>query len=677
MRETAISSMWPEFWNRLWERVHGRVSKLKMVTLGVLFLCVIPLFFLMQGQSFDLSLYRIFMPQGQTGLLTHAVLVLLGGGVALFSSTLAFLRYRVRRAPLLAVIGLALFWSGLVDLAQVLVFDKWMYVAWRVGEQTPLGWTLSRFFSASILVVAAGIVLHRIRRSSEEVLSPTMLIWIFLAFGAASVLTVLWLVFGPLPDALSQTSIIKRPWDIPALIVLLIGTLAIFPRLHRRYQSTFSYALWLCMVPLIAAQCYVIFYSTTLFDGGYLVAYGLILLSFIVLSGGLGADYMRVSQHEQRLMEELRVREARIRAVLENASEAIIMVDRDFRICMWNSPAEEMFGWSDEEALGRDFIELVFGVVSSEPRSGNVKEMLEQDMREQFTQTREVTAERRGGESFVAEYTIAQRSVAAESGDGDDRNVTFFIRDKTEQYQLRLRMIQMDRLITVGTLAAGVGHELSNPLTYVLANLEMARGNLEQSVCSEDPELVELAQSLDTIELGLGRILGIVQDLKLLSSFQETKRHPVSLQEAAQVATKMTRHLSSSNATLVEEYEPVPPIMADEARLTQVFINLLTNAVQALPQREASENRIVLRIFCESSRVIAEVEDNGLGMTPEIRERIFEQFFTTKDVGKGTGLGLALCNQIVESFEGRIEVDSTPGMGSTFRLVFPIHEDIA
>src|SRR5690554_1258994 len=240
---------------------------------------------------------------------------------------------------------------------------------------------------------------------------------------------------------------------------------------------------------------------------------------------------------------------------------------------------------------------------------------------------------------------------------------------------MRLRMIQMDRLITVGTMAAGVGHELSNPLTYVLANLEMVRDNLEQCALDDVPELQDLSESLNSMQLGLERICGIVQDLKLLSSFQETKRHPVSLQDSAQIAAKMTRHLSSINAVLVEEYDQVPQILADEARLTQVFINLLTNAIQSLPAREIDENRIVLRIFQRADQVIAEVEDNGQGMTPEIRERIFEQFFTTKEVGKGTGLGLALCNQIVESFDGRIEVDSTEGVGSTFRLVFPVYKE--
>ncbi len=676
MKEIATPFMWPEFPHRLWERVRTSMSKRKAAVWVVVVLCFLPLFFLMQGKQFDLALYRTFLPHDETGPLTHAVLVLFGSGVALFSSTLAFLRYRVRRAPLLAVIGLVLFWSGMVDLVQVLIFEEWTYVAWRVGEQTPLGWTLSRFFTASILVGAAAVVLDRTRRTSEDVLSASVLIGIFIALGAASLLTVVWLVFGPMPDSLAPTSIIKRPWDIPTLIVLLFGTLTVFPRLHRRYQSTFSYALWLCMIPLIAAQGYLLFYSVTLFDDGYLVAYGLILLSFVVLSGGLGADYMHVAQHEQRLLMELRVREARIRAVLENASEAIIMVSHDFRVCMWNPPAEEMFGWSEKDALGKHFIELVFGVPSNEPKFTHLKDLLDQDVCVGFDHPREISAKRRNGESFVVEYAIARQRSADEVG-SDDVNVTFFIRDRTEAHQMRLRMIQMDRLITVGTLAAGVGHELSNPLTYVLANLEMARDSLEQCSCRGDSEILELAAGLDTMELGLTRILGIVQDLKLLSSFQETERHPVSLQAAAEVAMKMTRHLSVNNALLVEEYEPAPNILADEARLTQVFINLLTNAMQALPQRDLEENRIIVRIFPKQDLVIAEVEDNGLGMSSEILARIFDQFFTTKAVGKGTGLGLALCNQIVESFDGRIEVDSTPGVGTTFRLVFPVHHEDA
>jgi CheY-like chemotaxis protein len=124
----------------------------------------------------------------------------------------------------------------------------------------------------------------------------------------------------------------------------------------------------------------------------------------------------------------------------------------------------------------------------------------------------------------------------------------------------------------------------------------------------------------------------------------------------------------SHRAELVLDVAPVPPVIGDEARLGQVLTNLLVNAIQALPEERHHDNRIVVRVAEKGTHVLFEVGDNGVGITPEVRAHIFDPFFTTKRVGQGTGLGLSICHSIVTHLGGRIEVESRPGVGTTFRV---------
>ncbi|MBA2661958.1 MAG: PAS domain S-box protein [Bradymonadaceae bacterium] len=642
-------------------------------------LCSLPLLLIEHGLHFELPVFRalfaepyesstaLAMTRGINapidGLLTHIVLVLLASVVALFSASLALVNYHVKRTPLAAVIGLALFWSGSTDVVQVLFTDGWLMQLSDGADLINLTWTLSRLFTAGILISAASIVYYRLEKGYTTLPARTIVLT-FLGFGAAALLiAVLATGFDPV-RLIYPLAAVKRPWDLPALALFVVGAALLFPRLHRSYQSHFSLALWLSMIPLIAAQICLIFASLMRFDDAFVVAYGLNLIGFLVLSGGLVADYVHSARQEATLGEEVRSREARLRAVIENATDAIISIGLDRRIQLWNPLAMRMFGWSQDEALGTDLVDRIFRFADRPTLRTNWRTIIEHAEQDTDGPFRELTLIRRDGSSFCAEYSVAGSTVE------DADTTTLFIRDITEQRQLKLRMIQMDRLITTGTLAAGVGHEINNPLTYVMAHAEIALSSLHT-----DPEQVE--QSLAAIAQGAERINIIVKNLRVLSSFQESERRPVSLEAALQVAVNMTRHRVEPRARFVEDRRPTPPILADEARLTQVFINLLINAAQALPERPKEENRIDLRTYTKGDQVIAEVEDNGVGISAEIAERIFDQFFTTKPAGEGSGLGLALCRQIVESFGGTITVNSKLGVGTTFRVSLPAATDYA
>jgi signal transduction histidine kinase/CheY-like chemotaxis protein len=237
----------------------------------------------------------------------------------------------------------------------------------------------------------------------------------------------------------------------------------------------------------------------------------------------------------------------------------------------------------------------------------------------------------------------------------------------------RGRLILADRMASVGTLAAGVAHEINNPLTWVMGNLEYLAAELPELVAKLGAERrAELEEVLGQTREGADRVRKIVRDLKLFSRADEGERGPVDIHKVLDLAVNMTRAELRHRARLVRDYGTVPPVLASESRLGQVFVNLLVNAAQAIVEGKAEDNEVRLTTRCDGAGgVVVEVRDSGAGIPAAIRERIFDPFFTTKAVGVGTGLGLAICHGIVADLGGRIEVESSPA-GSCFRVVLPV-----
>jgi ligand-binding sensor domain-containing protein/nitrogen-specific signal transduction histidine kinase/CheY-like chemotaxis protein len=241
------------------------------------------------------------------------------------------------------------------------------------------------------------------------------------------------------------------------------------------------------------------------------------------------------------------------------------------------------------------------------------------------------------------------------------------------------QLVQAGKMAAVGTLAAGVGHEINNPLSYIVSNLEHACQEMEELTRWEDvsarlgDRLRETRQVLREALMGADRVRRIVKDLKTFSRQDEEVRGPVDLRGVMDSAAKIAAGELKPRAQLFREYAAdVPPVEGNEARLAQVFLNLIINAAQALPEGrpEQHEVRLVLKRG-EEGEVVAEVRDTGCGIPPEVLGRIFDPFFTTKPVGEGTGLGLALCQAFVRSMGGRIEVESQVGKGTVVRVRLP------
>ena len=250
------------------------------------------------------------------------------------------------------------------------------------------------------------------------------------------------------------------------------------------------------------------------------------------------------------------------------------------------------------------------------------------------------------------------------------------IRDLTDRRNLETQLRLSDRLASIGTLAAGVAHEVNNPLAYVCSNLSFMEKLIAQPTVPAE-ELPELREVLAETQEGIRRVRTIVQDLKTFARSDDNQFGPVDVHQAIDGALRLVRKELQYRAELERALEPVPAVHGNEGRLGQVLVNLLVNALQAFTSNEPARNRV--RICCRKQgpgHVVVEVEDNGPGMSPELRERIFNPFFTTKPVGVGTGLGLSICQSIVQSMGGEILVESQLGRGSVFRLVLPVSAQV-
>jgi signal transduction histidine kinase/ActR/RegA family two-component response regulator len=232
------------------------------------------------------------------------------------------------------------------------------------------------------------------------------------------------------------------------------------------------------------------------------------------------------------------------------------------------------------------------------------------------------------------------------------------------QDQLRLA----DRLASLGTLTAGIAHEINNPLAYVMSNLDYVQGELRTGAGLDAEARAALSEAAE----GAERIRTIVRGLRTFSRHDDEARRAVDPREVLDVAVEMAKNEVRHRARLLRTYGPVPRVLASEHRLGQVFLNLLVNAAQAIPEGEADrhEVRLVTRTGSQGEALI-EVHDTGGGIPADVLPHIFDPFFTTKRVGEGMGLGLSICHGIVQALGGTITVEARPSGGTLFRVSLP------
>ena len=394
-----------------------------------------------------------------------------------------------------------------------------------------------------------------------------------------------------------------------------------------------------------------------------------------------GGDASRARASHEEVTSALRRSEASFHMLIERSPDAIA-VYRDGRLIYVNAQSLELLGYdAPAELLGRAVLDLV--TPADRPVvAARIEAMIRTG---RPAPPRELRFLRKDGSVCFVEST----SLVVEF-DGAPAVLTI-VRDLSERKALEGKVMQMDRMLAVGTLAAGMAHEMNNPLQCVSGNLDFLAQELAELVgaaheIGSPPSLdevparaAELGRRLRDMEPVLGemregaaRIRTIVRDLRSFARVKDDPRDAIDLAGVVDAAIGFAWNELRHRARLVKRYEPLPPIVTSGARLGQVVLNLLVNAAQAIAVGSAAANEIRVRIFADGGRACVEIEDTGVGIPEEILPRIFDPFFTTKPVGHGSGLGLTVCSNLLRDMDGDIVVRSRVGHGSTFRISVPL-----
>ena len=368
------------------------------------------------------------------------------------------------------------------------------------------------------------------------------------------------------------------------------------------------------------------------------------------------------------LQEQIRDSEEKYRSLFENDPNPIFIVDSDScSILDTNQRACDCYGYTKEELLGMSFLaigderddEIALGLRDLAPHRSIF-----------FPKRRHY---RKGHVPFYANVNVCRTEYS-------DRDVLIATTtDITESVEKETQLIQASKMTTLGIMAAGMAHEINQPLNVIQVCADFILKVLNKGDTLEKRDLVSLGKDIsDNVQ----RAAGIIKHMRDFSRQSDAVKTKVCINRPIRdVFNVLGQQLRVHQIRVELELDAhIPYIMAEHNRLEQVFINLVTNAIDAMDEKgklrgtDPWERVLTIRSYVEHGRVTAVVSDTGTGIPEEMRHKIFEPFFTTKEVGKGTGLGISISYGIVKDYDGTIDVDSTPGEGTTFTLTFPACE---
>jgi PAS domain S-box-containing protein len=372
--------------------------------------------------------------------------------------------------------------------------------------------------------------------------------------------------------------------------------------------------------------------------------------------GGLVGTILDVTE-QKRAERALRDSETKFRAAFHSAGLGILLVAADGAILEHNRAVREMLGFSEEELQRLDAKALLHPEDVEDTRA-RFEELVagRLDL---------VGGERRYRRRDGGYVQVFLRGSAVRDARGEFLYAVAILEDATQAKAMEAKLAFADRMASMGTLAAGVAHEINNPLAFIVANVAY----LLEELSRFEPRPTALLTALEETREGAARVREIVRDLMTFSRPHDRPDDTVDIRHVVRSSMMIAHNEIRHRARLVVELSEVPPVVGNAHRLGQVFLNILINAAHSIVEGRADQNRI--RVACTSSedgRVVVEIQDTGRGIPEELLPRIFEPFFTTKPVGEGTGLGLSICHGIVTGLGGEIRVESRVGQGTTFRI---------
>lgn len=379
-----------------------------------------------------------------------------------------------------------------------------------------------------------------------------------------------------------------------------------------------------------------------------------------------GRDVTR-RRAEQRSLAE---REARLRALFDALGDGVIVRDESGRLLDCNAAAFELWGLSRNQLVGADPIPDGWSVTTEDGRPCPVAEQPTSVALRTGHPVENATLCVRAPNGHRTWLVVNARPIDL-PGEVAPRAAVAVFRDVTLERRAReiaLRVSQQERLLTTGTLAAGVGHEINNPLSYIIGNLELLLEEMNHLTPTALSDSVTHCRTL-LLEAreGAERVRRIVRGLRALAQ----EGHPAAPTDVRHVVAQSlatVAHVLRPRARVDQTAIDVPAVLGDEPGLTQVLVNLLMNAAQAFTADDPARNRIAVGARLEGARVIIEISDNGVGIPAEVLPRIYDPFFTTRPVGQGLGLGLSISHSIVSQLDGTLSCNTEVGRGTSFTV---------
>jgi C4-dicarboxylate-specific signal transduction histidine kinase len=382
----------------------------------------------------------------------------------------------------------------------------------------------------------------------------------------------------------------------------------------------------------------------------------------MIASRGSGCQALldpRAVELQRARLRELEERSAHLEAILECLPDSYARISADGIFIEFRRPKGRDFAVPVEDLRGRHFRDTL-------PEDAGAAWQVAIDEAKASSRTTVfefILPTKKGRLNREARFTSC--------GNGE---VIAVIRSTTQEKSTQAQLVLADRLASLGTLAAGVAHEINNPLMYLLANLEWIVESLPGIL--SDPAGAAAAAILTSLEeartAGL-RVGAIAHDLSVFARDSGDVIGSVDVHAVIDSALKMTQHTLVKGARVVLDLRPVPNVRGTEGRLVQVLLNLLVNANHAMQASRGDDDHVTLATFLDADgRVVITVRDTGAGIAAGMIDRVFDPFFTTKDVGVGTGLGLSISHGIITSFGGELRVESEVGRGTVFSVVLPV-----
>jgi two-component system NtrC family sensor kinase len=351
-------------------------------------------------------------------------------------------------------------------------------------------------------------------------------------------------------------------------------------------------------------------------------------------------------------------------AVLDALPVSLYVVDRDFKIAVWNRHREVgVQGIPRDSVIGRD----VFEVLARYPQ-GRLREEFERAFRTgRIERIEQQTVDEKGDTQHWVVSKVPMRDVES----GQVTHVITVGEDVTTRVEAIQAIGRAEKLAAVGRLAAGVVHEINNPLATISACAEALEQRVQEGAFADNEAAEDLNEYLGLIKSEAFRCKSITTGLLDFSRMRTGNRHPVDIAETLRSSANLLSHQKRGTGIEIklEVQVGLQTVNGDGGQIQQAVIALGTNAIDAMP----SGGALTLRAFDQANSVVIEVEDTGIGIAPENLSKVFEPFYTTKEVGRGTGLGLAVCYGIITEHGGRLSVRSNLGAGTTFSILLPLN----